>query len=36
VPLKNYDAKGEVVDFDVLKIVAKNEWTVQDLKNNVK
>jgi len=36
VPLKNYDTDGNAVVFQVVKVIAKVDWTVADLKNKIK
>jgi len=34
--LKNYTSTGNTVTFLVVKVIAKADWTVADLKNKIK
>ena len=36
VPLRNYTTNGEFVTFPVVKILAKADWTIADLKSKIK
>jgi len=36
VPLRNYSTNGDIVTFPVVKLIAKTDWTVSDLKNRIK